>query len=83
MGRQPWVVTGVLRTRDAVSPVTAGQVSVSLISFMVIYAVIFSAGAVYILRLMAAGPSIAYEPPDAHGRPPGSALAAAIGEGDE
>jgi cytochrome d ubiquinol oxidase subunit I len=81
VGRQPWVVTGVLRTRDAVSPVTTGQVSTSLLSFMAIYAVIFSAGAVYILRLMAAGPSTAHEEPDSHGRPPGSPLAAATDEG--
>ncbi|WP_293675957.1 cytochrome ubiquinol oxidase subunit I [uncultured Phenylobacterium sp.] len=80
VGRQPWVVTGVLRTADAVSPVTAGQVSTSLIAFMVVYAVIFSAGAVYILRLMAAGPAAADEPPDSHGRAPGSPLGAASGE---
>ena len=80
VGRQPWVVTGVLRTADAVSPVTAGQVSVSLVSFMVVYAVIFSAGAVYILRLIGAGPAAADDEPDSHGRPPGSALGA-LGEG--
>jgi cytochrome d ubiquinol oxidase subunit I len=61
VGRQPWVVTGVLRTADAVSPVTAGQVTVSLLGFMVVYAVIFSAGAVYILRLIAAGPAAAHD----------------------
>jgi len=81
VGRQPWVVTGVLSTADAVSPVTAGQVSTSLVAFMVVYAVIFSAGALYILRLLAAGPALADEPPKETGRPPGSALGAALDEG--
>ena len=56
VGRQPYVVYGVLRTADAVSPVTRGEVSVSLMAFMAVYALIFSAGALYILRLIAEGP---------------------------
>ena len=76
VGRQPYVIYGVLRTADAVSPVRASQVSVSLLAFLVIYAVVFSAGALYILRLIAAGPNA--ETIEAAGpRPPGYALAAA------
>jgi cytochrome d ubiquinol oxidase subunit I len=76
VGRQPYVIYGVLRTADAVSPVRASQVSVSLLAFMAIYAVVFSVGALYILRLMAAGANA--EPVEAAGpRPPGYALAAA------
>ena len=56
VGRQPYVVYGVLRTADAVSPVGAGQVSASLLGFMIVYAVIFSVGVLYILRLIAEGP---------------------------
>jgi cytochrome d ubiquinol oxidase subunit I len=38
-GRQPWVVYGVLRTRDAVSPgVSQGEVLTSLIVFALVYA---------------------------------------------
>lgn len=84
VGRQPYVVYGILRTADAVSPVGAGQVATSLVAFMVVYAVIFSAGIVYILRLLAAGPSPA-EPADTDPpitpRPPGYALGAAPSEG--
>ena len=76
-GRQPWVIYGVLRTKDAVSPVGAGQVSASLLAFMVIYAIVFSAGAIYILRLMARGPAPHEEPPTPEDRAPGSPLAAA------
>ncbi len=41
VGRQPWVVYGLLRTRDGLSEVvTAGQVLTSLILFTVIYLVL-------------------------------------------
>ena len=76
VGRQPWVIYGVLRTADAVSPVTRGEVSVSLLAFMVIYALIFSVGVLYILRLMGEGP-LTGAGAAAGVRPPGYALAAA------
>lgn len=42
MGRQPWVVYGLLRTSDALSKtVTANQVWFSLIMFTLIYALLF------------------------------------------
>ena len=42
MGRQPWVVYGLLRTSDALSKVvTANQVLFSLILFTVIYSLLF------------------------------------------
>jgi len=77
VGRQPYVVYGVLRTADAVSPVSAGPVSVSLLAFMVVYAIIFGAGALYILRLMAVGPVTGDTGPDNPNRAPGNAMAAA------
>jgi cytochrome d ubiquinol oxidase subunit I len=43
VGRQPWVVYGLLRTSDALSKsVVAGQVLGSIIMFMVIYALLFA-----------------------------------------
>lgn len=79
VGRQPYIVYGVLRTADAVSPVSAGSVATSLIFFIVVYAIVFSAGALYILRLMAKGPE-SDEPPPQSKQPPGTPLGAAIGE---
>jgi len=76
VGRQPYVIYGVLRTADAVSPIHASQVSVSLVAFMAIYAVVFSVGALYILRLIDGGPNADTREP-AGPRPPGYALAAA------
>jgi cytochrome d ubiquinol oxidase subunit I len=78
VGRQPWVVYGLMRTSDGVSPVSAHEVSTSLIAFLVVYAVIFTAGVLYILRLIAVGPAAgAGEAPQLGAGAPGSALAAA------
>jgi cytochrome d ubiquinol oxidase subunit I len=79
VGRQPYVVYGVLRTADAVSPVSAASVATSLLLFMVVYAIVFSAGALYILRLMANGPDSDESPPQSK-QPPGTPLGAAIEE---
>ncbi|MBW3616426.1 MAG: cytochrome ubiquinol oxidase subunit I [Proteobacteria bacterium] len=59
VGRQPYVAYGVLRTADAASPLVAGQVGASLMAFMVIYAIVFTAGALFIFRLLHEGPESA------------------------
>jgi len=57
VGRQPWVVYGLLRTRDAVSPsLTGTDVLVSIVFYMLVYAVVFGAGLYYLVRLVRAGP---------------------------
>jgi cytochrome d ubiquinol oxidase subunit I len=56
VGRQPWVVYGVLRTADAVSPLSSQQVGTSLLILIVVYLLVFGTGAYYILKLMAKGP---------------------------
>jgi cytochrome d ubiquinol oxidase subunit I len=57
VGRQPWTVFGLLRTADAVTPsLTVGQAWASLIAFVAVYALIFSAGTLYIYRLLRLGP---------------------------
>jgi cytochrome d ubiquinol oxidase subunit I len=41
MGRQPWVVYGLLRTSDALSKsVTANQVMFSLVLFFIVYTIL-------------------------------------------
>ncbi len=72
VGRQPWVVHGLIRTADAVSPVGAEQIAPSLIAFIVVYLFVFGAGAYYILRLIAKGPQTEDEVFGAHGvdKPP-------------
>jgi cytochrome d ubiquinol oxidase subunit I len=57
VGRQPWVVYGVLRTADAMTPfLTAPTALVSLLVFCAVYAFIFIFGVVYIYQLLKAGP---------------------------
>ncbi len=52
VGRQPWVVYGLLRTADAVSPLDAPAVAASLLAFVVVYFAVFGVGIWYMLRLM-------------------------------
>jgi cytochrome d ubiquinol oxidase subunit I len=57
VGRQPWVVFGVLRTADAVTPfLTTRAATISLLIFCAIYAFIFAFGMFYIYRLIRTGP---------------------------
>jgi cytochrome bd ubiquinol oxidase subunit I len=60
-GRQPWVVYGVLRTRDAVSPITAQSAGVSMLIFVMVYFLVFGTGIYYILKLIQTGPGIAQD----------------------
>ncbi len=55
-GRQPFTVYGLLRTADSASPLAAPAVASSLIAFIIVYFVVFTAGVIYLLRLMAAPP---------------------------
>jgi len=55
-GRQPFTVYGLLRTAESVSPLAAPAVASSLIAFVIVYFAVFSAGVIYILRMMAAPP---------------------------
>ena len=82
VGRQPFVVYGVLRTTDAVSPVAAPAVGASLLAFIAVYTAVFMAGTLYMLRIMARpphdhepGPSRDV-PQRAAGITPGGAMAA-------
>src|SRR5277367_3438128 len=72
VGRQPWTVYGLLRTRDSVSPSLTGlDVSISLIGYCLVYLVMFSAGLALMVRLVRLGPTDAALEPEAieSGRP--------------
>lgn len=56
IGRQPYIVYGLLKTRDAVSPIVGQQVAFTLIAFIIVYAFVFGMGLYYIYHLIAAGP---------------------------
>ncbi|CAK7287237.1 cytochrome ubiquinol oxidase subunit I [Streptomyces misionensis] len=56
-GRQPWVVYGVLQTRDAVSPgVSQGEVLTSLIVFTALYAILAVVEVKLLAKYVKAGP---------------------------
>ena len=84
VGRQPWVVYGLLRTRDAVSPIAAPGVTGSLIAFVIVYFSVFAAGTWYILKLMAHPPAAGESAPvNAPIRSAGITPAAAVEQGGE
>lgn len=60
VGRQPYVVYGLLRTADGVTPtLTAGDVAASLALYAAVYAVVFGAGLYFLAKLVTAGPAAA------------------------
>ncbi|HJV48841.1 MAG TPA: cytochrome ubiquinol oxidase subunit I [Geothrix sp.] len=40
LGRQPWIVYGLMKTSDAVSPLATSQVGTSLVAFFLVYALL-------------------------------------------
>ncbi len=55
-GRQPWLVYGLLKTADGISPVPGASVFGTLVLFIFVYGAVFSTGVYYINRLIAKGP---------------------------
>ena len=56
VGRQPWVVYGLLRTKDALTPsLSTGDVLVSLSGYVLVYAVFIAFGTYYIYKLLRIG----------------------------
>jgi cytochrome bd ubiquinol oxidase subunit I len=78
-GRQPWIATGILKTADALSPVPAFAILITLILFVIVYTAVFSMGIYYINKLIDKGPSGAAEAPSegVPSRPLSAAKAAA------
>jgi cytochrome d ubiquinol oxidase subunit I len=56
VGRQPWIVYGLLRTSEAASPVPAYSVGLSLVAFFGIYTLLGLAAAYMMHKHVCAGP---------------------------
>ncbi|HJV60283.1 MAG TPA: cytochrome ubiquinol oxidase subunit I, partial [Albitalea sp.] len=93
VGRQPWVVYGLMRTADAVTPsLTTADVALSLAMYVLAYIAIFGGGFVLLRRMVRIGPPAAQaaegqEEPQARAARPLSAVtdahvASAQGAGD-
>jgi cytochrome d ubiquinol oxidase subunit I len=63
VGRQPWVIYGLLRTRDAASTLPASAVAVSLVTFVVIYSSLFILFLIFAARILRKGPDLTLMPP--------------------
>jgi cytochrome d ubiquinol oxidase subunit I len=61
VGRQPWIVYGLLKTSDAASPVAVSQVMVSLIAFILVYGLLGAVGFYLIANAARKGPETAIE----------------------
>jgi cytochrome d ubiquinol oxidase subunit I len=70
VGRQPFLVYGLLRTADARSPVAAPAVAASLLAFVVVYFAVFGVGIWYMLRLMGKPPQAGEPEPERSEREP-------------
>ncbi len=83
VGRQPYVVYGHLRTADAVSPaLPAGSVATTLLLFMIVYAIVFTAGIYYMFRLDPARARGAHQRSRSSGQDSTTTVVAARCEGD-
>jgi cytochrome bd ubiquinol oxidase subunit I len=56
VGRQPWIIYGMMKTSDAVSPIAVSQVMTSLIAFILLYGILGAVGFYLIYRTMKKGP---------------------------
>ncbi|MFP4276413.1 MAG: cytochrome ubiquinol oxidase subunit I [Wenzhouxiangella sp.] len=57
VGRQPWMIQGMMRLDEAVTPsVTGWMALVTLIGYVAVYAVVFSAGVFYLRKVIDGGP---------------------------
>lgn len=68
IGRQPWLVAGVLRTADAVSAVPAGMIGVTLAAYLITYALLLAAyvATLFLLARKGAKPQTIETGPTAH-----------------
>ncbi len=58
IGRQPWIVYGLMKTSDAVSPIAVSQVLPTLIGFVVLYGLLGGTGFYLIAKNALKGPGL-------------------------
>jgi cytochrome d ubiquinol oxidase subunit I len=67
IGRQPYIIQGIMRTKEAVSPVQGIPIAISIGAFVLTYAVVFGAGGYYIIKLIRKGPGTEADVYGSHG----------------
>ncbi len=63
VGRQPWIVNGLMRTAAGVSALPPGTVLASLIGYALLYTLLLTAFLVFARRTLRKGPDVTAEPP--------------------
>jgi len=58
VGRQPWIIYGILRTRDAAANLPASVVATSLMAFMVVYSLLSVLFLIFAGRIIRKGPDL-------------------------
>ena len=58
VGRQPWIVYGLMKTSDAVSPIATSQVLITLIAFILVYGLLGITGFYLIAKNALKGPEL-------------------------
>ncbi|MBI9091013.1 MAG: cytochrome ubiquinol oxidase subunit I [Desulfobacterium sp.] len=56
VGRQPWIVYGLMRTSEAASPIAGYQVMISLIAFVIVYGLLGAVGFFLMAKKAIKGP---------------------------
>jgi cytochrome bd ubiquinol oxidase subunit I len=63
VGRQPWVIYGLLRTSEGASRLPAAAVGASLLAYGIVYTILFTALMVFSWRLLKKGPDLSRPAP--------------------
>jgi cytochrome d ubiquinol oxidase subunit I len=63
VGRQPWVVYGLLRTEHAASVVPAADITGSMLMFAAFFVVLISSFFIFARRWLKTGPDLTLQPP--------------------
>jgi cytochrome d ubiquinol oxidase subunit I len=58
VGRQPWIVYGMMKTSEAVSPIVSSQVAISLVAFIVLYTLLGFAAFFLMFDIARKGPNV-------------------------
>lgn len=68
VGRQPWMLYGLIRTKDGHSNLTAGQLWLSLTGFGIMYVLLGLTFLYFMAKLLKKGPDLNELPPAGHAR---------------
>ncbi len=63
VGRQPWIIYGVLRTHDAASVLPVGSVGFTTAAFLAVDALLLILFVLFAIRIVRRGPDLALPPP--------------------